>query len=130
MTVIFFSAYNFFIFSSYNSSTMRTPAGTECPYFYGDYYRGRNVEECRLLKSAGERWTRDLCKTCPVPGIARANSCEYMKLSPTVARPIEALFQRRVRVAAYCEKTKRNVTEPHVGCGECHALPFKFEIKP
>ena len=23
---------------------MRTPAGTECPYFYGDYFRGRNVE--------------------------------------------------------------------------------------
>jgi hypothetical protein len=108
---------------------MRTPAGMECPYFYGDYFRGRNVEECRLLKAAGERWTRDLCKTCPVPGIARANSCEYLKLSATVARPVDALFQRRVRVSAYCEKTKRNVTEPHVGCGECHVLPFKVEIK-
>ena len=85
---------------------MRTPAGTECPYFYGDYFRGRNVEECRLLKAEGEQWTRDLCKTCPVPGIARANSCEFMKLTPTVARPIEALFQRRVKVSAYCEKTK------------------------
>ena len=59
---------------------MRTPAGTECPYFYGDYFRGRNVEECRLLKAAGQRWTRDLCKTCPVPGIARANACEFLKL--------------------------------------------------
>src|SRR6476659_3726063 len=93
---------------------MRTPAGNECPYFYGDYYRGRNVEECRLLKSAGERWTRDLCKTCPVPGIARANACEFLKLSPTVVRPIEALFQRRVKVSAYCAKTKRNVA-----CVDC-----------
>lgn len=108
---------------------MRTPAGTECPYFYGDYFRGRNVEECRLLQAAGQRWTRDLCRTCPVPGIARANACEFLKLSPTVARPIEALFQRRVKVSAYCEKTKRNVTEPHIGCGECHALPFKIELK-
>ena len=129
VTVTSFYAYKFFIFSAYNSNTMRTPAGTECPYFYGDYFRGRNVEECRLLRTAGEHWTRDLCRTCPVPGIARANSCEYMKLSPKVTRPLEALLQRRVKVSAYCEKTKRNVAEPHIGCGECHALPFKFEIK-
>ena len=31
---------------------MRTPAGKECQYFYGDYYRGRNQEECRLLSDA------------------------------------------------------------------------------
>ena len=35
---------------------MKTPAGTECKYFYGDYYRGRNHEECRLL---GAAWTID-----------------------------------------------------------------------
>jgi len=108
---------------------MKTPAGTECPYFYGDYYRGRNIEECRLLKAAGERWTRDLCTTCPVPGITRANACEYLKLKPSVVRLFTAAFQRRVQIAAYCEKTKRNVSEPHVGCGECHSLPFKIDIK-
>ena len=112
----------------YNSS-MKTPAGKECPHFYGDYYRGRNVEECRLLKASGQPWTRDLCATCPVPDIARANACEFLKLTATVERPITALFQRRVRVSAYCEKSKKNVTEPHVGCGECHTLPFKFEVK-
>jgi hypothetical protein len=104
---------------------MKTPAGTECPYFYGDYYRGRNTEECRLLK----RWTRDLCQTCPVPSISRANACEFLKLTATVARPISSLFQRRVLISAYCEKTKRSVTEPHIGCGECHTLPFKIDLK-
>lgn len=108
---------------------MKTPAGQECPWFYGDYYRGRNTEECRLLRSSGETWTRDLCKTCPVPSIARANSCEFMKLHATIKRPFEALFQRRVQVTAYCEKVQRNVAEPHVGCGECHTLPFKIEVK-
>ena len=41
---------------------MRTPAGTECQYFYGDYRRGRNHEECRLLDEAVPRqqWTPDL----------------------------------------------------------------------
>jgi len=108
---------------------MKTPAGLECPHFYGDYFRGKNVEECRLLKAQGQTWSRDLCKTCPVPDIARANSCQYLKLNVVVARPFAALFQKRVQVSAVCEKTKRDVSEPQVGCGECHALPFTFEIK-
>lgn len=108
---------------------MKTPAGKECIHFYGDYYRGRNVEECRLLKVQGEQWTRDLCFTCPVPEIVRANSCQHMKLKVIVARPITAIFQRRVQVSAVCEKLEREVAEPQVGCGECHDHPFKFEVK-
>jgi hypothetical protein len=108
---------------------MKTPAGRECPHFYGDYFRGKNVEECRLLKLQNQQWSPDLCKTCPVPEIARANSCKYMKLQVSVARPLAALFQRRVQVQAFCEKVNQNVAEPQVGCGECHALPFNFEIK-
>lgn len=108
---------------------MKTPAGKECPHFYGDYYRGRNIEECRLLKAYGEQWSKDLCATCPVPDIARANSCSHMQLKVWIARPITAVFQRRVQVSAFCDKTHRDVAEPQIGCGECHALPFKFEIK-
>ena len=108
---------------------MKTPAGIECLYFYGDYYRGRNAEECRLLMAAGQQWTADLCKTCPVPDIARANSCQYMQLKAVVSRSVFTFFQRRVLVSAFCEKTKRNVDEPQIGCGECHILPFKIEIK-
>jgi len=58
-----------------------------------------------------------------------ANACQFMRLRGAVNRPLTALLQRRVQVAAYCEKSKRDVAEPHVGCGECHGLPFKFEIK-
>ena len=108
---------------------MKTPFGKECPYFYGDYFRGRNVEECRLLRAAGQEWSRDLCKFCPVPDIARANACEFMQLNAKVTRPFSAAFLRRVQVNAYCEKSKKKVSEPHVGCGECHTLPFKFEVK-
>ncbi|HMU91757.1 MAG TPA: hypothetical protein PKE35_10000 [Anaerolineales bacterium] len=108
---------------------MKTPAGRECPHFYGNYFRGRNDEECRLLKLHGQAWTRDLCKTCPVPEIARANSCQHMQLKVTVERPILAMFQRRVQVSAFCEKSNQNVSEPQIGCGKCHDLPFKFEIK-
>ena len=108
---------------------MKTPAGRECPHFFGDYYRGRNMEECRLLKAAGEIWSPDLCKTCPVPEIARANSCQHMQLKLVVARPLFAMFQRRVQVSAFCNKSDRNVDEPQIGCGECHNIPFKFEVK-
>lgn len=108
---------------------MKTPAGNECPYFYGDYFRGRSLEECRLLTNTGEKWTADLCKTCPVSGIARANACENLTLRASVGRPLSAVFQRRVQVTAYCQKTNRAVAEPHIGCGECHPIPPIFDIK-
>ncbi len=110
---------------------MRTPAGTECKYFYGDYYRGRNQEECRLLAASqpAQKWTPDLCKTCPVPGITRANACENLVLIGKVGRSVLTGFQRRVQVVAYCRKTERPVDKPHIGCGECHPLPSAFEVK-
>jgi hypothetical protein len=105
---------------------MKTPAGSECKYFYGDYYRGRDHEECRLL---GAAWARDLCRTCMVPSIGRANACEFMQLRGEVTRPLTAVFQRRVKVTAFCEKTRRSGFDPHIGCGECHPLPPVFEVK-
>jgi hypothetical protein len=111
-------------------TNMRTPAGKECRYFYGDYYRGRRSEQCRLLEVSRERWTADLCRTCPVPDVLRANACEFLRLYGTVARPISALLQRRVQISAYCEKVGKDVSEPQIGCGECHPLPPEFVVKP
>jgi hypothetical protein len=108
---------------------MKTPAGFECRYFFGDYFRGRSVEECRLLTGSEHKWSADLCKTCPAPGIARANACENLQLRATVARPFSAAFMRRVQLTAYCEKSRRAVKEPQIGCGECHPLPAIFEVK-
>lgn len=105
---------------------MRTPAGNECPHFYGDYHRGREREECRLLS---DTWSADLCETCPVPDIVRANACEHMRLNAVVTRSVFNLFQRRVEVSAYCEKTNSDVAQPEIGCGECHPLPPIFEVK-
>ncbi len=104
---------------------MKTPAGSECKYFYGNYYRGRKQEECRLLDSA---WTPDLCRTCPVPAISRANGCEHMHLRPSLERSWRTGFRRRVRVNTYCEKSGRFSFDPYLGCGECHPLP-PFEVK-
>jgi hypothetical protein len=106
---------------------MRTPAGKECRYFYGNYYRGRRQEECRLIGNAPppHHWTPDLCKSCPVPDILRANACPHMTLRAEVHNALLGL-KRSVTISAYCEYTERPVAEPEIGCGECHTLPSIF----
>ena len=108
---------------------MRTPFGAECKHYYADFNRGRNLEECRLPRPDSEKWSADLCKTCPVPGVLQANACEFLQLHGSVSRPFSALFQRRVQITAFCEKVHRSVAEPHIGCGECHPLPPEFVVK-
>jgi len=107
---------------------MRTPAGKECRYFYGDYFRGRKHEECRLLSTASppQTWTPDLCSTCPVPVILLANACSNMVLEGQVARPFP-FTRRKVEVTTYCTKTLREGFDPFIGCGECHNLPTLFD---
>lgn len=106
---------------------MKNPAGVECAYFFGDYHRGRNREECRLLNTAAPPlpWQPRLCEGCPVPGILRANSCQHMTFKPSLVRPFPFLRQQ-VEVSAYCRKTNQDVKEPQIGCGECHQLPEIF----
>ena len=102
---------------------MRTPAGTECPYFYGDYYRGKSVEECRLIGNVPppHNWTRDLCGVCPVPRISRANACEFMILTPTIHRGVMGIG-KKVSISAYCRKANADVKVPEIGCGICHPI--------
>ena len=109
---------------------MRTPAGFDCIYFFGDYYRGRSREECRLIGKhpRPNQWKPSLCKTCPVPGILRANACRFMSLQAHVEELFLGLV-RRVKVSAYCSESQSIVTEPHLGCGQCHPLPPEFDIK-
>jgi len=107
---------------------MKTPAGNECSFFYGNYHRGAHHEECRLLGSrlGSKRWTPDLCSRCPVPEIQRANACPHMTLTADVKPGF--LWQKRcVEVTAYCKKNHDFVAEPRVGCGLCHELPDVFE---
>jgi hypothetical protein len=100
---------------------MRTPIGIECKYFYGNYYRGRHVEECRLIGKASppNHWTADLCKSCPVPAILQANACPNLVLHAEVSRQFLGI-KRKVKISSYCLKSQTNVAEPEIGCGQCH----------
>jgi hypothetical protein len=106
---------------------MKTPAGKECRYFYGDYYRGRHHEECRLLLSASPplSWKPAMCVECPVPGILFANACQDMQLEPFLSRPFPFLKQQ-VGIRTFCQKNGRRGFDAHIGCGECHPLPDIF----
>jgi hypothetical protein len=104
---------------------MKIPTtGKECPYFYGDYYRGRDHEECRLLNSPD--WSQKDCQTCPVPDILMANSCPHMVLAGELRKGILGIG-RKVAITAYCKKTHRDVENPYVGCGECHPIINLFK---
>jgi len=106
---------------------MRTPAGTECSFFYGNYYRGRKQEECRLIGDAPppNHWTPDLCRSCPVPAIQRANACPHLVLQGEIQKTLLGL-KRTVKVTAYCTKSETSVPKPEVGCGICHPIPPVF----
>jgi hypothetical protein len=108
---------------------MITPAGKECKHFYGDYYRGRNNETCRLLDAYRVPWEPQLCARCPVPEILAANACEHQELQPSVSKPL-FFMKPEVNVKAHCSQCACDVEEPRVGCGQCHPLPPVFVVGP
>ena len=101
---------------------MRTPAGKECPQYYEDFHRGREIQECRLAErnSASAAWHPSDCSRCPVPDIVRANSSEYMRLRLTI-KPGFLGFGRHNEVEAYCERHNIRIEDPMVGCPQCNA---------
>jgi hypothetical protein len=100
---------------------MITPAGSECRYYYADYFRGREREECRLLAQnpASEPWQPKLCGNCPVPALLRSNGCPNLVMEAEVKKGFLGL-SRRVQVSAVCSKHLLTVDQPHIGCGHCH----------
>ena len=98
---------------------MRTPAGVDCQYYYEDFNRGRQIQECRLIKRNPQSaaWRPRLCRSCPVPAILLGNGCPNMVLS---ARIGWHWLARRVQVSAFCTLANEPVTDPMVGCGRCH----------
>jgi hypothetical protein len=99
---------------------MRTPDGRECKYYYGDFHRGANTQECRLIARNQESlpWFPGLCQTCPVPDIQRANACPNLVLDARVVKRFLGLSQR-VEVSGWCSEHFLDIKQPAVGCGHC-----------
>jgi hypothetical protein len=105
---------------------MKTPYGKECKYYYGDNFRGRASEECRLIENNPEsdNWYPALCQTCPVPDILMANQCEHMRLYGRVGKSIFGL-SKKVEVEAFCDRYFLDVKDPRTGCGHCHEVDLE-----
>lgn len=101
---------------------MRTPAGKDCRYYYEDFHRGRNVQECRLIKQNPESfpWRPQYCARCPVPEILNANASRNMELTLTV-KPVMLGLGRKLEVTASCLKHRISIEDPYVGCPKCNA---------
>lgn len=95
---------------------MKTPAGQECKYYYQDFHRGRNVQECRLVKGNldSERWRTSDCEKCPVPNILLANADPDMVLSLTIKRGFLG-FGRTLVVTAKSRTDGTIIDDPYVG---------------
>ncbi len=98
---------------------MSTPV--DCPYYYADYHRGRDVETCRLIARNRENqhsWKRPLCDSCSVPDILRTTTCQHLALEGSVERRF-GLFDR-VIVYAVCTEHLDELRDPK-HCPKCEA---------
>ena len=84
-----------------------------CRYFYGDYHRGSNREECRLLEANRNNpiaWKRSHCDSCPVPELIIASNCRDLQLEAEVRRKF---LRERVEVTfAVCTKHMQELSDP------------------
>jgi len=98
---------------------MRTPAGTGCTYYYEDFHRGREIQECRARISGSSRpWTVSDCESCSVPTILASNGDQALQLTLTFRT---GLLGRRKppHVEAWCSRHAVQVPDPSHGCPEC-----------
>jgi hypothetical protein len=100
-------------------SLMNKPVN--CRYFYGDYFRGKNKEECRLLAANPENpnpWKRSYCDSCPVPEILIASNSRDLALE---ARVVKRFLRGQVEVTfVVCTKHMVELPDPLL-CPQCAA---------
>jgi hypothetical protein len=100
---------------------MRTPAGKECRFYYQDYNRGRDLQECRLIKEnpTSLPWRPNYCASCPVPDILNANASPALELKLTISPRLLGLG-RKLDVTATCLRHRILIEDPYVGCLKCN----------
>lgn len=89
-----------------------------CRFYYEDYHRGRAVNECRLPRTRDSLvWERNICDTCPVPGILRETNCAHLAIEGTIRKK---LLSRRMEVFVVCTKHLVQL-EDGAHCPQCQA---------
>ncbi len=101
---------------------MRTPAGKECRFYYQDYNRGRDLQECRLVTAIPGKtlpWRAKDCDRCPVPNILNANASADLELDLKIYPQLFGLGRKLV-VRASCRRHRIEIKDPYVGCPQCN----------
>ena len=96
-----------------------TQGPVNCRYFYGDYHRGRNREECRLVEANPNNqrpWRRKLCGSCPVPALLMTSNTRELVLEAEVKRKL--LWEQVEVTFAICQKHLVELSDPR-HCPEC-----------
>jgi hypothetical protein len=92
-----------------------------CRYFFGDYFRGMNKEECRLIAANPDNarpWQRSLCDRCPVPEMLIVSNSRDLLLEGEVKRKF---LRDNVEVTlAICGKHRISLDNPRY-CPQCAA---------
>jgi hypothetical protein len=91
----------------------------DCPFYFADYHRGKDIEKCRLIERNRENrrpWRRSLCDSCRVPGILRDTNCKSLALEASVERKLGLVD--RVAVYAVCTKHVAELKDPR-NCPQC-----------
>ncbi|HUN23202.1 MAG TPA: hypothetical protein PK299_08745 [Anaerolineales bacterium] len=101
---------------------MRTPAGKQCTFYYEDFNRGREIQRCDLANAVGQAadWQVSLCAKCPVPRLQLANACKHMVIHGQIKRGFLGI-NKQMSIHCTCLKSLKDVAEPEIGCGQCHA---------
>ena len=99
---------------------MKTPAGKECKFYFGDFHRGRNVQACHLIERNRDSlpWEPHLCQGCPVPDILRVNQSNTLKLDGKVVKKFFG-FKKQVEVEGWCSECFAEVHDLKRGCANC-----------
>jgi hypothetical protein len=102
---------------------MRAPDGRECSFYYEDFYRGADLQECRAPKDPrSDGWTTDICARCAVPDILLANGSPWLELTIRIKR--RKILGTNVTVTARCTRHDLVLDDPIIGC------PRDFEDLP
>ncbi len=83
-----------------------------CVFYHEDSHRQATRRACRLIQRnpQSEPWHYGLCRTCPVPGLLRANPCIHLVLEARVVRKL-GIFQR-VEPYTVCTAKAVELTNP------------------
>ncbi len=91
-----------------------------CPYYFEDFHRGREVIGCRLIERNPNSlpWERKLCSHCPVPRILRETTSQAIALEAKVEKKFP--WGKKITVFAVCTKHMLALADP-LHCPRCEA---------